>query len=194
MNSADFIGNALKTEYVPTVLPVSRVSINAALGMAIACSEVMDILKKLIIYNKPIDLQKLSSQIAEMRASGDYLEATLSYPKDSKSAGCDNNDVNIRLLHAAIGMFTESGEMLNALRRQMNGYNLDKINVAEEIGDLQWYSAIAIDELGISEEAIRQMVIDKLAVRYPDKFTSQSAITRDLFAERKALEAGVRSC
>ena len=56
---------------------------------------------------------------------------------------------NIRLLHAGIGLATESGEFLDALKKAIfYGKELDRVNLQEEIGDLLWYCAIALDELG----------------------------------------------
>lgn len=96
---------------------------------------------------------------------------------------------NPRLLHAAIGCVTEAGEMLDALKKQMfYGKELDLVNFKEEMGDLLWYLAIAMDELGttFSEEEAR--VIAKLKHRYPGKFTKEAAEHRDLAGERLILE------
>lgn len=186
MNSQEFIHLALKTESTPMELPINKTSVQAALGMAIACSNVMDQIKKLIIYGKNIDLETLSNNIREMQASGDYLEATMNY--GGSHLPVTNKQINTRLLHAAIGMFTESGEMLEALSKQIDGFPLDKVNFGEEVGDNFWYGAIAIDELGISEESIKSALILKLAKRYGGKFSAEGALIRNLEAERKVLE------
>ena len=47
---------------------------------------------------------------------------------------------NVRILHAAIGCVTESGELLDALKKQIfYGRELDVVNVKEEAGDILWY-------------------------------------------------------
>lgn len=96
----------------------------------------------------------------------------------------------MRLLHSAMGLSTESGEFLDALKKYVfYGKELDLVNLKEEIGDIFWYCAIACDELGISFEEIQIMVIAKLRKRYKDKeFASENAITRDLKIERESLE------
>jgi len=100
-----------------------------------------------------------------------------------------------RLLHAAIGCATESGELLDALKKFMfYGKTLNTTNVQEEIGDLLWYLAIAMDAMGTTFEAEMERVIRKLRVRYPDKFNIVDANIRDLDAEVKALEKSSLLC
>jgi hypothetical protein len=62
------------------------------------------------------------------------------------------------------------------------------INIAEEFGDIDWYKAIGVDELNINWVTILDTVISKLKTRYPDAFTSEDAINRDLDKERKVLD------
>ena len=96
---------------------------------------------------------------------------------------------NTRILHAAIGCVTESGELLDALKKQMfYGRELDLTNVKEECGDLLWYLAIMFDELGTDFETESNRVINKLKTRFPEKFTEDKAFNRDLTTERKVLE------
>jgi hypothetical protein len=65
---------------------------------------------------------------------------------------------------------------------------IDQVNVLEEMGDIFWYSAIAIDATNGNWSQILETNIAKLKHRYPDKFTSENAINRDVVAERKILE------
>ncbi len=102
-------------------------------------------------------------------------------------AGIDYNKE--RLLHACMGMQTETAEFTDALKKSLfYGKTLDTVNLKEELGDLLWYVSIAMDELGTTYEAEMQRVINKLKLRYPEKFTEEDATNRDLFAERKLLE------
>ena len=100
-----------------------------------------------------------------------------------------NNDENIRLLHAGIGMATESGEFLDMLKKHLYyGKPLDKVNLAEEVGDLMWYCAVAMHVLDIDFNDVLETNIKKLAARYPEKFTEFHAENRDLDSERQILE------
>ena len=102
-------------------------------------------------------------------------------------AGIDYNKE--RLLHACMGMQTETAEFTDALKKSLfYGKTLDTVNLKEELGDLLWYVSIAMDELGTTYEAEMQRVINKLKIRYPEKFTEEDATNRDLVAERKLLE------
>lgn len=94
-----------------------------------------------------------------------------------------------RLLHAGLGLTTEAGEFVDALKKHLF-YNkpLDEVNLREEIGDLLWYIAIGCDALNTTVELEMARVINKLMVRYPDKFDDYHAQVRNLDAERAVLE------
>lgn len=94
-----------------------------------------------------------------------------------------------RLIHAQMGMQTEVAEFADALKKSLfYGKPLDIINLKEEIGDLMWYMAIAMDELDTNFTTESDRVIKKLKSRYPEKFDSNYAEHRDLNAERTILE------
>jgi len=94
-----------------------------------------------------------------------------------------------RLVHAALGVGTEAGELQDALKKSiMYGKPLDPVNVMEECGDLMWYIALALAATGYTMEEAMERNIAKLRRRFPEKFTSENALTRDLSAERTALE------
>lgn len=96
---------------------------------------------------------------------------------------------NQRLLHAGIGLATESGEFLDALKKHVfYGKELDTVNLGEEMGDIFWYCAIIADELGLDFAKVMDTNIAKLKARYGEKFTEQAAQERDLGTEREILE------
>ena len=94
-----------------------------------------------------------------------------------------------RLLHASFGLSTESGELLDALKKHIfYGRPLDLVNISEEMGDLFWYLAILSDELGLEFEKIMEKNIEKLKARYGHRFTENQAFERNLEKEREILE------
>lgn len=98
----------------------------------------------------------------------------------------------IRGLHAAVGISTEAGELLDAFKKFVYyGKPLDAVNVKEEISDCLWYIAVMCDAYGFDMEEVMARNIAKLKMRYPDKFTEKAAQVRDLDAERNVLEQTV---
>jgi NTP pyrophosphatase (non-canonical NTP hydrolase) len=94
-----------------------------------------------------------------------------------------------RLLHAGIGMATESGEFLDAVKKAVfYGKELDEVNLKEELGDILWYVALAMDALDTDFETEMKRNIEKLHFRYGEKFTQDKADHRDLIRERSILE------
>lgn len=96
---------------------------------------------------------------------------------------------DMNLLHAAMGISTEAGELMDAFKRKIfYGKELDVVNLKEEVGDIMWYIAILLRELDLDFEELLQLNIDKLRARFPDKFTEFDALNRDLDKERQILE------
>ena len=118
-----------------------------------------------------------------------YIEAAYRTINDKfyKPVNRDGED----LLHAAIGIATESGELLDTIKKYMfYGKPLDITNIKEEVGDLLWYIALLCHSQGWSFEEIMFLNIEKLKARYPDKFEEDKAIHRNLPLERLILEVG----
>ncbi len=95
----------------------------------------------------------------------------------------------LRLLHGSCGIATEAGELLDALKKHIfYGKETDTVNIVEEVGDLMWYCAIILDELGVEFDEVMEKNINKLKARYGEKFSEASASKRNLDKERKILE------
>lgn len=159
------------------------------------------------------------------------------------------------LEHAALGIVSEVGELLNAYKKNVGyGKELDLINIKEELGDIHFFIARIIDQLSIEDEVskwevnyhltpfnqpntllcdfsltagelhvkllsknkeinrviyymldniynlasyygwtkeeIRKSNIAKLYARFPEKFSQDQALIRNLENEIKALENG----
>lgn len=124
--------------------------------------------------------------------SKDYIQDAIRTESTDFSAMNDRlmNDGTKRLLHAGIGLSTEAGEFLDALKKHIfYGKELDRVNLKEEMGDLFWYLAIACDELDVEFESLMATNIAKLKARYGEKFSEQRAENRDLGTERTILES-----
>jgi NTP pyrophosphatase (non-canonical NTP hydrolase) len=110
------------------------------------------------------------------------------YKKESARTLIDKG-YDMNLLHAAMGIGTEAGELLDAFKRKIfYGKDLDVVNIKEEVGDIMWYVAILLRELDLDFHEILDLNIKKLRARFPDKFTEAHALNRDLDTERTILE------
>ena len=138
----------------------------------ITIGEGMDNMKRHLIYGADLGIKAPQSELMPAAKKLDPMTA--------------------ELLHAALGKVTESIEffdmMLNHVKR---GTPLDVANAIEEVGDGMWYDAMGLRLLGSSFDQAAQINIDKLKARFPDKFTSENALNRDLVVEREILEGGL---
>lgn len=164
----NFIKDCLRTESRPEHLPV-RINKSVHDRMMATIAEVIEVnnrldeLKKIIFYGKETEVDSPIHKVLTLR--------------------------EYRLLHAAMGISTESAEILEALTTDK--YIVDIVNLIEEGGDVMWYLSIMFDELGTDYTQAGDTVIDKLRARFPDKFTSEHALNRDLDEERDVLEQSI---
>ena len=84
------------------------------------------------------------------------------------------------ILHAAIGLAGESGELLDAVKKAWAyGAPLDIPNCREELGDLFFYWIAACISLNIHPQTIIDENVKKLNARYPSgEFTPTDALAR----------------
>jgi NTP pyrophosphatase (non-canonical NTP hydrolase) len=125
----------------------------------------------------PAEYQELLVMSAPPHSYGKLVEERLCGPD------------RIDLLHAQLGISTEAGEFADAIKRYLYyGKDLDRTNLVEELGDLTWYIGLAIGALGTTWGQVFEANIKKLKARYPNKFSEESALNRDLETERNILD------
>lgn len=94
-----------------------------------------------------------------------------------------------RALHGAMGLCTEAGELMDAYKKHVfYGKPLDVTNIKEELGDVLWYVAELCEVYNFTFEELMELCIAKLRKRYPQKFTPDAALNRNLEEERRVLE------
>lgn len=103
--------------------------------------------------------------------------------------GKEHDMVVARLIHAMLGLASETGEIADALKKHiMYKRELDVVNLMEEIGDLAWYEALMLSACKKTfSEALEKNIL-KLKLRFPDKFTFDAVNNRNLDGERAVLE------
>jgi len=83
------------------------------------------------------------------------------------------------LWHAATGVSTEAGELLDAAKKHViYGKPLDRQNVIEELGDIEFYMEGLRQGLGISREEVLAHNAAKLSVRYGGGYSDAAAQAR----------------
>ena len=174
--------NAQRTENIPT-LPKTLLSregfvLALALKAASDLGEQLNRMKRAIFYGQTQNLDDVLVKLPDCKLEHSIGTSTLT-PQQ------------MRLLHASLGFITEAIEFSEAVSAHVfDGKAFDEVHAMEELGDLFWYSAIPVNLFGWSYAAVMQANIDKLRARYPDRWTQENALERDLSAERQALEAG----
>lgn len=91
---------------------------------------------------------------------------------------CDK--INRDLTEFAMGLTSESGEFADEIRKHIfQGHELLYKHLAEELGDIAWFLAMAADALGYSLSDIFCMNIEKLIKRYPEGFDPERSVNRE---------------
>lgn len=84
-----------------------------------------------------------------------------------------------KLLHAAVGVAGEGGELLDAIKKTwIYGKELDTENLLEECGDTLFYIQALLTECGFTLDDAMQHNMAKLAKRYPEGYTDKAARDR----------------
>lgn len=103
---------------------------------------------------------------------------TLAKPGEDILQSMTSGDAH--LIHMAIGISGEAGELLDAIKKAVI-YNkpLDVENIIEELGDLEFYMEGLRQFLAVDREQTLQANIAKLSVRYQGlKYSDKAAQTR----------------
>lgn len=109
-----------------------------------------------------------------------FDEMTLALAKDGQDIINDLTPEKADLLHMAVGVSGEAGELLDAVKKAVI-YNkeMDLENIIEELGDLEFYMSKIRQIVGITREEILKQNIDKLSIRYAKgKYSNDQAQER----------------
>ena len=123
--------------------------------------------------------------------AAEFVKATARTDGDSAhySEASERYADNAEMLHYAIGICGESGELIDAVKKHVQyGRSLDLDNIKEEIGDILWFIARICDFYGWSIEEVMAGNIAKLQVRFPEKFTQEAEQNINTTEEMTALE------
>jgi len=96
--------------------------------------------------------------------------------------------LSANLIHGLLGLISEVGELCEAYLTGLQTGILDRTNVKEELGDLEWYLAAIRTDLHLTQDEVQEANIEKLRFRFPARFTDKAARERTLLKEREILE------
>lgn len=170
--------------------------VNLALGIIhnfIAAGKELDRLKKALYYGKHIDTI-VQEHITFLASVLDVNKNALNDAMIDENAEWSLDATGRIALHAALGLCTESVEVLELIKESIT-YNspLDTAKMSMECGDVMWYFAVFFT-LGFPEfsdlNPILRNNLLKLYQRFGDKFTFERALNRDEVSEEEVLQRG----
>ena len=109
-----------------------------------------------------------------------YKEFVDSLAKDPGAVKASLTPNKCALLHVALGLSSEVGEVVSLIKRHiMYELPLDMAHMREELGDLKYFFIYALSVLGFTEEEIEAANKAKLLLRYPNgAFSNADAVIR----------------
>lgn len=97
----------------------------------------------------------------------DYPDMVKKLVKDGQRILDQITAEEMHLLHMAVGISGEAGELLDAVKKaSVYKKQIDRVNVIEELGDLEFYMEGLRQGLKITREETLEANKAKLAVRY----------------------------
>lgn len=194
MNLKEYTAAAIETESRIDHIAVDALGFINLLETFIAAGNLLDIVKKDTFYGLPTDPKKAADRNQRFIDNALLLKQSVADRSEwEPSEPTKFTNINPRVAHAIIGLATEAVELVEALLSAVvTDQPIDGVNVLEELGDLNWYHAIAVDALGGDWENIQATNIAKLRARNKKaSFNAEATINRDVDAERKILESGL---
>lgn len=90
------------------------------------------------------------------------------------------NPLDCHLVHMAIGMVGEASEILDTIKKMaIYRKKIDRENLIEELGDLDFYMTGMARAIGVTRRQWRKANVNKLAIRYRNlSYSDQKAQER----------------
>ena len=165
MNYSEFVRSKFKPgeKIAAEMTPHKAAALDFRSDVLVCHCEILDKVKKCAIYNK--EDRKLRDFVSPERADR-FKDFTLT-PEQAE------------LLHAAIGLAGEAGELLDTVRKHIfDGQPLDRDNVKEEAGDIIFYLEALIQTMQTTVHEIITGNMAKLSKRYEAGYSDKAAQER----------------
>jgi len=90
------------------------------------------------------------------------------------------NPRDLHLIHCAMGIAGEAGEILDSIKKQVvYRKREDKAHLIEELGDLEFYMQGLRSALNVTRDHVLKNNMAKLKLRYGNQYSDQSAKQRN---------------
>lgn len=126
-----------------------------------------------------------SDQVANLGKSGEpiseqeYAKFVGDLVSPPEGAISRINPLAMNLLHAAIGLASEAGEILDEVKKHIfYGAKLDLDAIHKEQGDMEWYAQLLRNTLGPDRSMVINSNVSKLKKRHPNGFSTASALAK----------------
>lgn len=139
----------------------------------------------------------LENLLYEMQLIGDDLsdvKKALYYGKSLEQPYLDfvekDYQVDPVTIHGIVGVCTEAAELASLLRSALDDSKspVKREEIIDEAGDVLWYLALLFRRFDTSFEEVASMNIAKLKKRFPDKFSTDAALNRDMQNENTVFQ------
>ncbi len=201
MTFTQYVPLALRTESPknPFAAHIDTLGLNFRLfhgieGLNTEVVEILEAYDKADEENTKIDVVNLSEEVGDLFWYLAIMANVLGLEKEIQEMDDDKVFKEINIDIAPLKLSILSGQMLDMTKKTMfyhKDFDIDKLKGLY----FKMYSQTVnyLDNLGkrdswITRENTREINIEKLLVRFPDKFTDVDAEIRDLVKERKILE------
>lgn len=189
MDLNQYLKDVSRTIVQPPKVVVNPQLLYGALGMFFHSANILDQVKKFIYYKKPLDRDRIIKSLMQIAEAHRKLQYTSLEAHDqellSQPIPIDSN-----IFHAILGIATEAGELVEHLK--FDGKPMDKAGISDELGDSHWYHGLLVMAMDIDWNSVFDANIKKLKARYPEKFTEQDALLRDIANEREVVEKALK--
>ena len=108
---------------------------------------------------------------------------------EGKPFGAKFSDGELMLVWNGLGLAGEAGEVVDHIKKGIfHKHGIDQEKMVEEIGDLLWYAAALCTNLGVPLSDAMQKNIEKLKKRYPDGFSREHSLNREVYENIDEIE------
>lgn len=175
-----YVEDAVKTASRISAVEVHERLYSNAKTVFIQISEILDQIKKNVFYGKAYNAEKLAANLEQINDAQENLREAITHLSATPKTTLK---INPDVFHGILGIATESGELLELARS-----TVEPNKIFDEMGDINWYTALLLDALKGDWATIQRANIAKLKARYPEKFDADRAINRDVVNEKVVLD------